>query len=89
MTIKFHARRKWRGVAATDRSGKMNTTRQKLLLVGKLVLTVVLILVAFAVVIPNCMVPPSAFNPGRFAWRGLFAPLLISGVSVYCVWWWK
>jgi hypothetical protein len=69
--------------------GSMNTARERLWLVGRLFLTVVLIVAAFAVAIPNCIVPATAASPARFAWGGLLAPVLVSGMLVYCIWRWK
>ncbi len=67
----------------------MSTTHQKLWFAAKLLLTLVVVLIAFAVVIPNCIVPASASHPGYFAWSGLAGPAIISCIGIYCVWFWK
>jgi hypothetical protein len=42
----------------------------------------VLIVATFAVAVPNCIVPSTASAPAHFAWGGLIAPLLVSGMAV-------
>jgi hypothetical protein len=67
----------------------MKIAPQKLWLASKLILTIVLILAAFAVIIPNCIIPASAVAPTRFAWAGLLTSFVISSVLVYGIWYWK
>jgi uncharacterized membrane protein YkgB len=61
----------------------------EILVVGKLLLTVLLITLSFAVAIPNCIVPATASHPQYFAWSGLFGPFLVSSIIIYCVWFWR
>jgi hypothetical protein len=68
----------------------MTTSKSKWLwLVGKLSLTLALIAIAFAVVIPNCMVPATPSHSAYFAWSGLIGPCIVACVVVYCVWFWR
>lgn len=65
------------------------STSHKLLFAGKLMLTVLIIALAFAVTIPNCIVPETTSHPRYFACSGVSGPTLISGIVIYCVWFWR
>ncbi|HYG34470.1 MAG TPA: hypothetical protein VEC99_06775 [Clostridia bacterium] len=67
----------------------MSSTSQRVWFVSKVLLTIVIVVVAFAVVIPNCIVPETVSHPRYFVWSGLIGPFLVSYVGVYCIWFWK
>jgi hypothetical protein len=57
--------------------------------VAKALANVVLIVLAFAVVIPNCIVPAHGATPQHFAWSGLISSFMASAIATYCIWFWK
>jgi hypothetical protein len=59
----------------------MSATSQKLWFIGKLLLTAVVTVVAFAIAIPNCIVPATASHPQHFVWSGLIGPFVVSGIG--------
>jgi len=65
------------------------STSKRLWFAGKLLLTLFLTVIAFAVVIPNCIVPAGPSHPAYFAWSGLIGPCIVTCGVVYCVWFWK
>ena len=82
------------GRLLTDRvgpheQGRMSKPTHPVWFAAKRLLTVGLVIFAFAVVVPNCIVPATASHPRYFAWSGLIGPFLVSCIFVYCVWFWK
>src|SRR5437667_7677969 len=67
----------------------MSTRSQRLWFTGKLLLTLVVMITAFAIAIPNSIVPATVSHPQSFVWSDLIAPLLVSGIGIYCIWLWK
>jgi hypothetical protein len=59
------------------------------LVVLKILATVVLVFLAFAVATPNCFVPANGAVPEYFKWVGLIPPSVVSVIATYCVWFWK
>jgi hypothetical protein len=64
-------------------------TSKRVWFAGRVLLSLVLILVAFAAVIPNCIVPGSPSHAAYFAWSGLIGPCVVACLVVYCVWFWR
>lgn len=57
--------------------------------IAKVILTVLVTAIAFAVAIPNCVVPATDSSPQYFRWSALVGAVLISGSGIYCIWFWK
>jgi hypothetical protein len=64
-------------------------TSKRLGFAGKLLLTFALIIIAFAVVSPDCVVMATPSRPGYFDWSGLTGPCIAACGVVYCVWFWN
>jgi len=64
-------------------------TSKRLWFAGKLLLTLVLIAATFGIVIPNCSIMATPSHPEHFAWSGLMGAFVVSGMWIYCVWFWK
>jgi hypothetical protein len=62
---------------------------RRLLIAGKLLISVLLVVTAFAVIIPNCIVPATPSHPEYFAWSGLIGAFIVSCGVIYCVWFWR
>jgi hypothetical protein len=54
--------------------------------VARTVANAVLICLAFALVVPNCIVPANGTTPQHFQWAGLVFPFIISVIATYCLW---
>ena len=67
----------------------MSKTTQRRFVVARSVATVFVVLLAFALVVPNYIVPESGNIPRHFAWSGLMLPFLVSAIAVYCLWFWR
>jgi hypothetical protein len=50
---------------------------------------IALIVLAFAIVIPDCFVPAHGATAEYFEWYGLIVPFLIAAMATYCLWFWK
>ena len=65
---------------------RMNDLNPRRFVVARVVLSVVIVLLIFAVVIPNCVVPATATTPQHFIWGGLAGPCLVSAVLLFFIW---
>jgi hypothetical protein len=67
----------------------MPNTSPNRFVVARTLASVVLIFLAFAIVVPNCIVPANAATPQHFEWAGLIPPFLVSCIVIYCLWFWR
>ena len=58
-------------------------------IIARTLANVVLVFLAFAVVVPNCVVPAAGARPEYFHWAGLIAPAVVSVIATYCLWFWR
>lgn len=94
----------WRGVWITDASHGSRDCRSYLdfggncgsivimkrrFVVARIVANAAIVLLVFAVVIPNCIVPSHGLKPEHIAWSGLTFPFLISCIATYSLWFWN
>lgn len=56
---------------------------------ARVVVSVLLVLLFFALVILSCLVPAFGASPAHFLWGGLISPVLVSGVALFFIWSWR
>ena len=54
--------------------------------IARIILNFLLVFTAFAIALPNCVVPQNGSTPEHFAWIGVIPPLIISILGTFCIW---